>query len=1183
MERQGGAVLRQAETVGEQVDIGLGTVPQVGGELAQVDGEEAQVLAQVEARRLRALGWAAKSGQEQMVEFILRRGAKPKPLEDGAGLRGSGSAWTRRRSWMVWSCAGSIDPRTRPAHHAPMRTLLLLALLSCAASAPAGELRLARFSADVTVPLGHRLMGVLPVKAKEIVDPLLARGFALVGAGEPIVLVAADWCEIRNGAYERWREALAEAAGTRPERVLVASVHQHDAPVADLDAERLLAEVGLAGELLDVAFHEAAVSRVAQALREALPAARRVTHLGLGEARVERIASNRRVELPGGRVSFERGSSSGGDPRLRDAPEGLIDPWLKTLSFWDGDEPLLALHAYATHPMSRYGRGEVSADFPGLARRLREAEEPGVLQVYCSGASGDVTAGKYNDGAPENRRLLGERLLEAMRAAWNATRRLPFAEVRFRSERLDLEFHDGEELTAAALRRRLADPAAPVESRILAALGLASRQRLERGKAIDLPALDFGAAQVVLFPGEAFAGYQLLAQRLRPDAFVLSIGYGECWPGYIPTAAAFAEGFGSDWRWVAPGAAGRLSDALWRLLPGGLAAAPPGEAGEEIARDVFEATAANPRYSEGSILELAGGRLLHAVTEFAGDGEDFAPARIVARLSGDGGRTWGEMRVLQENSGRRNVMSVSLLRLRSRAERPIAMFYLVKNGFDDLKVHLRLSSDEGESFGEPILVSDAPGYHVMNNDRAIELLDGRLLCPVAWTADVRRDNRFVSFSYLSDDGGRTWRSGAGRVELPRRGAMEPEALELEDGRILMLLRTQLGGIHASLSSDRGETWSTPAPWGVESPESPATLRRIPATGDLLLVWNPRHVEGAGHGGRRTPLAAAISSDEGRTWSHRRLLEEDPERTYAYTSLAFAGGRALLSYYVRDEESGRISSRFRSLPLAWFYAGGPLVGPPPAAVVEAFSLAPFYEKHLDAGGLPVVGSAKVSSYALHEARYIVDRLLEHRPDVRAALVENKVRLAVMAPSELTTDIPEHADLRPRSYWDRRARGLGATRRRPAVSCGEENLLGYPGDPYRRENILIHEFAHAIHEMGLSSIDEGFDRRLKAIYGRALEKGLWKSTYAATNHKEYWAEGVQSWFDTNRENDAQHNHVSTREELEAYDPELAALIAETFRGTSWRYRHPSERGRKAHLEGFAPGPEARFEWPVSLPPR
>src|SRR5690606_11200106 len=189
-----------------------------------------------------------------------------------------------------------------------------------------------------------------------------ARGFVLSGKDRPIVVVAVDWCEIRNDSYDRWREAIARAAKTTPERVILSANHQHDAPVVDLGAEALLASVGLSGELCDVDVHDQALAKVCAAIEEALPRARRTTHVGIGRARVREIASNRRVVDAKGRVAFSRGSRSGGNARMREAPEGTIDPFLRTLSFWDGDTPLVALHTYATHPMSYYGEGEVSAE-----------------------------------------------------------------------------------------------------------------------------------------------------------------------------------------------------------------------------------------------------------------------------------------------------------------------------------------------------------------------------------------------------------------------------------------------------------------------------------------------------------------------------------------------------------------------------------------------------------------------------------------------------------------------------------------------------------------------------------------------------------------------------------------------------------------------------------------------------
>src|SRR3954454_11151083 len=208
------------------------------------------------------------------------------------------------------------------------------------------------------------------------------------------------------------------------------------------------------------------------------------------------------------------------------------------------------------------------------------------------------------------------------------------------------------------------------------------------------------------------------------------------------------------------------------------------------------------------------------------------------------------------------------------------------------------------------------------------------------------------------------------------------------------------------------------------------------------------------------------------------------------------------------------------------------------------------------------------------------MLEHRPDVKDAMIRNKTRCAVMAYSERTTDIPEHSDLTPKDYWNVRARGLGATHVRPAVSCAEENLLGYPGDPYATENILIHEFGHAIHEMGLNTADKTFEPRLRKAFDEATKKVLWKGTYAASNLHEYWAEGVQSWFDTNCENDSQHNHVNTRDELETYDPPLAALLKEVFGDGRWRYRRPDQRPDKAHLAGFDVKHAPRFAWEPEL---
>ena len=234
---------------------------------------------------------------------------------------------------------------------------------------------------------------------------------------------------------------------------------------------------------------------------------------------------------------------------------------------------------------------------------------------------------------------------------------------------------------------------------------------------------------------------------------------------------------------------------------------------------------------------------------------------------------------------------------------------------------------------------------------------------------------------------------------------------------------------------------------------------------------------------------------------------------------------------------------------------------PAAVRERFGLDPFYKKYLAAKGLSILGSEKVADDALIEAADIVDHMLDGRDDVRQAMIKNKVRLVVMAPTEMTTDVPEQRGMTPKDYWDPCARGLGGTKRKPVASCAEENLLNLKGDRYRNENILIHEFAHTIHGTGLRDVDPTFHDRLRAAYRNAMQKGLWKKTYAATDAGEYWAEGVQSYFDTNAPPGGVHNDIDTREELAEYDPELFKLINEAFKGTTWRYvrydkRHASK---------------------------
>jgi hypothetical protein len=425
-------------------------------------------------------------------------------------------------------------------------------------------LHLATFAGDVTPPVGHPLCGgwIEPVRATD--DPLRALGVILLGMGRPVVLCAVDWCGLRNDANLAWRQALAQAAHTLPENVAVHCVHPHNAPFADVQAQRLIEAVAGAPPSLDLKFFDGAVAQSAAAARDSLANTVPFTHIGIGQARVEQLASNRRVLGPDGKVKFTRTSATK-NPEARAAPEGLIDPWLKTLSFWNGDRPLAALHYYATHPMSYYGDGRVSSDFCGLARQKRQDDDPKVFQVYFTGCAGNITAGKYNDGAHENRPVLRDRMYDGMKAAWKATQRHLVTGWEWRTEPVKLPPRTEKSFRAEQSRQDLDDPKQTTARRNNAAFQLAWLQRIDRP--IELTCLDFGKVLLLHLPGEPFIEYQLKAQALRKDAFVCVAGYGDGGPGYIPTAAAYLEGgYEPTVALTGPGSEAILNRALAKLL-----------------------------------------------------------------------------------------------------------------------------------------------------------------------------------------------------------------------------------------------------------------------------------------------------------------------------------------------------------------------------------------------------------------------------------------------------------------------------------------------------------------------------------------------------------------------------------------------------------------------------------------
>jgi Neuraminidase (sialidase) len=303
----------------------------------------------------------------------------------------------------------------------------------------------------------------------------------------------------------------------------------------------------------------------------------------------------------------------------------------------------------------------------------------------------------------------------------------------------------------------------------------------------------------------------------------------------------------------------------------------------------------NPRNSEGDFINLKDGRILFVYSRYTGDSSsDHAPAFLAGRYSDDGGKTWTrEDEVIVANEGGMNVMSVSLLRLQNN---DIALFYLRKNSTKDCIPMMRVSKDEARSWSEATpCITDKEGYFVLNNDRVIQLEDGRLLMAVALhnTPEGEWKSQGDLFSYYTDDNGKTWHSSAKVPNTTDIITQEPGLIEMKDGRIMMYIRASGGFQQLSFSSDRGETWSHIETSNIPSPVSPATIEKIPETNDWLLVWNNNDGSNPDIIGKRTPLTTAISKDEGKTWVSIKNINTDPDEWYCYIAIHFVDDEHIL--------------------------------------------------------------------------------------------------------------------------------------------------------------------------------------------------------------------------------------------------------------------------------------------------
>lgn len=831
------------------------------------------------------------------------------------------------------------------------------------------EVRLAAFDVDATPPLGSP-MAYQPVARLDELT-LRCRGIVLLGPDLPIVLCAVDWIGIANEGHDAFRAALAQAAGTKPERVAVHTVHQHDAPGCDFTAEKLIAELGVEGySRFQGDFHRQVIARAAQAIRDAIPNARPVTHYGYGQSVVKEVASNRRVEVrPDGAVGRMRGSKCS-IPELIALPEGVIDPAVSALSFWDGDKPLAVLTYYACHPQSYYLTGVPSPDFPGIARFIRGQDVNSALHVHFNGAGGNVAAGKYNDGSQPNRMVLATRLATGMREAFQSTQKTPFTTTDLDWESLPVSLplapHLNEEELVAMLQ------STPARGHISCADQLAWLRRVKAGHRIEVSCLRVGTARVLHLPGELFVEYQLAAKAMRPALQVMMAAYGDYGPGYIGTATSYTEG-GYETKptssGVAPECEAALLDAMRRLFVSLDLRATESSAPFLEKVDLFEARTNGYWTCRIPGIAVTKSDAVLVTTEARpGKGGDYDFNDVLLRRSTDGGRTFAPIVKLVDHTtyGEGPVSNFVMIPDRDTG-RVVALFC-----HDYARVFTLHSDDDGLTWSKPIEITAA--FDEFKTDypwrvcatgpgHGTQLRSGRMIVPV-WLSDgsgqefgrgKHRGHRpsIVSLVF-SDDRGQTWKRGQivsrhGDVVdgAPVVNPSETVAAELADGRVLFNMRSEspIRRRLVALSRDGVSDW-TDHHWdqSLLEPVCMASLIRYAwpegARPGTILFANPDNLEndlirpGGSLAHDRKRLTVKLSRDNGTTWPVSRVLESGPS---GYSDLAVLADGTILCLYEADLVTRMCDDRF--VRLARFNLPWLTTPPPPGTVIPLESVKP----------------------------------------------------------------------------------------------------------------------------------------------------------------------------------------------------------------------------------------------------
>ena len=452
-----------------------------------------------------------------------------------------------------------------------MRTSILvllvvssLPLLPSQRGNAADGLQVATFSVEITPRLGNPVgLGFIPVLTTAE-HPLLARGILLKDAGMSCVICTLDLMEIHNESYDFLRQTIATAAKVSESHAALHCLHQHTAPAISTAAQRLELAVDDPRRIATAEYLAHVAHNLTTAIHECRRNWQRVTHVGTARAKVERVASSRRLLRPDGSIQG-RSSSTKSAPALRNLPEGLIDPWVRTVSLEDGNRAIVHLHYYASHPQSFYGDGRASYDVPGIIRKRLE-EKTGVFQLYLTGCGGDVAFGKYNNGSREARSELVARLQAGLEQSIARLKRRPVVPMRWSIEPITFPLRSDDAFSEAANRQILDNADAAPAQRRKAAIALAWIQRVKSGKPVELSCLSLGQVKILHLPGEPFVQYQLAAQKMRPDRFVCVAGYGDCGMGYIGGDRIFTDRGGYEQSYAFAGPCEKLFLATIKRL-----------------------------------------------------------------------------------------------------------------------------------------------------------------------------------------------------------------------------------------------------------------------------------------------------------------------------------------------------------------------------------------------------------------------------------------------------------------------------------------------------------------------------------------------------------------------------------------------------------------------------------------